>query len=451
MLTRDDAKQITDAVLSVSDADETEVFVGGGDFALSRFANNIIHQNVSEERTVVSVRVVQGQKTARVTTTRTDKEGLADAVARAKKAASLSKDDPDLLPMPGPEDAPAGDPLDAYDDATAALSPADRAAKVKTGLEATEKAGFTAAGYFSNNTGDMGEWGESGIYAIGNSKGRFEYYRGTEAGFSLTAFTDDSSGWVYSSARRAEDIPVADLGARAAELAALAKDPQVVEPGKYTVIIPPTATGELFWYLAEAFNGQSVDEGRSAFSGKQGEKLLSESITIHDDPYHELTRNRPFDGEGIPTKKVALVENGVLKGFVWDRKTAKKVGVEPTGHGLPVPNIMGAWPSSLVIGGGSTTVDEMVANTERGILVTRFWYIRLVDPKKLIVTGMTRDGTFLVEGGKIKCGLKNLRFNESILHMLGNVAALGPQERVERYAVPAMTVNDFNFTSVTLF
>jgi predicted Zn-dependent protease len=209
--------------------------------------------------------------------------------------------------------------------------------------------------------------------------------------------------------------------------------------------------GELFWFLAEAFNGQQVEEGRSALSGKVGERVFGPNVDLHDDPYHDLLRNRPFDGEGLPTRRVALVEGGVVKGFVYDRKTAAKVGVEPTGHGLPVPNIVGAIPSSLVMAGGSTSVDDMVKGTKKGILVTRLWYIRLVDPKKLIVTGMTRDGTFLVENGKITQGVKNLRFNESLIHMLSNVEAISPQERIYGFAVPGLLVKDFAFTSATLF
>lgn len=448
MMTRDEAKKVTDAVLAASDADETEVFLGGGMLALTRFANNIIHQNVAEEGTVLSLRVVLGKKTARVTTTRTDLEGIKDAVARAKEAAKLSKEDPDLLPMAEPADGPE---VDAYDEGTANLSPADRAAKVAAAIAPTEKAGFWAAGYFSNNTGNIGDWGEPGIYALANSKGVFRYYGAAEAKFSLTSFSDDSSGWVYATSRRADEIPVDELGARAAEKAEMSRNPKAIDPGKYTVILEPAAVGDLCYFLGEAFNGQQVDEGRSPFSKKMGEKMFGENIDLDDDPYHDLLRNRPFDGEGVPTKRVPLVEKGVIKGFVYDRKTAKKVGVEPTGHGLPVPNIWGAHPASMAMKGGDTSVEEMIKSTKKGILVTRLWYNRIVDPMKLIITGMTRDGTFWVEDGKISHGIRNLRFNESLLNCFSKVDALSPQETAWGFAVPGILARDFNFTSVTLF
>ena len=448
MKTREEAKAILDSVLEASDADETEVFLGGGILALSRFANNEIHQNVAEEGYTLSVRVVDGKRTARVSTTRTDPEGIKEAVARARKVAKLSREDPTLLPVPKPGKMQE---VDAYDDATANLSPSDRAGKVAAAIAPSVKSDLTTAGYFSNNTGNIGEWGEPGIFAVANSKGLFGYYRATEAGFSLTSFAGDSSGWVLASSRKAETIPVAALGERAAEKARRSQNPKAIDPGSYTVILEPAAVGSLCWFLAEGFNGLQVEEGRSFLSGKVGKKVFGENIDIDDDPYHDLIQGRPFDGEGVPTKKVTLVEKGVVKGLVYDRKTAEKVGAEPTGHGLPVPNITGAGASSIAMRGGKTSIDEMVKATKKGILVTRLWYNRLVDPKKLILTGMTRDGTFWVEDGKISHGIKNLRFNQSLIHLLGQVEAISPQERVWGFAIPGLLVKDFTFTSVTLF
>lgn len=448
MLTKSESKRILDAVLNASDADETEVFLGGGKFALTRFAREGIHQNVAEDGTTLSVRVVLGKRTARVSTTRTDPEGIQAAVEQAKAAARLSREDPGMLPLADPAD---GRDVDAFDQATADLSPEARASKVAAAIAPSEKAGLWTAGYFSNNTGNMGSWGEPGIFAIANSKGLFSYYRATEAGFSLTSFAGDSSGWVLASARKAAEIPVAMLGERAAEKAQRCQDPKGIEPGRYTVILEPAAVGDLCYFLSEGFNGLQVDEGRSFLSGKVGEKIFGENIDLWDDPYHPLVLGRPFDGEGVPTKRVPLVEKGVVKNLVYDRRTAVRLGAEPTGHGLPVPNIQGAHPSSLVLGGGETPVDEMVKATKEGILVTRLWYNRLVDPKKLIVTGMTRDGTFWVKDGKISHGIKNLRFNQSLIHFLCNVEAISAQERQWGFAVPGILAKDFNFTSVTLF
>ncbi len=231
----------------------------------------------------------------------------------------------------------------------------------------------------------------------------------------------------------------------------LGVDPKAIEPGRYTVILEPAAVGDLCYFLAEGFNAQQVDEGRSFLSGKVGETVFGQNIDIDDDPYHPLIQGRPFDGEGVPTKKVSLVEKGVVKGLVYDRKTAAKLGKEPTGHGLPVPNVEGAHPSSISMKGGTSSIEEMIKSTKKGILVTRLWYNRLVDPMKLIITGMTRDGTFWVEDGKISHGIKNLRYNQSLIELLNHVDAATPQERMWGYAVPGILAREFNFTSVTLF
>jgi len=226
------------------------------------------------------------------------------------------------------------------------------------------------------------------------------------------------------------------------------RDPKALPPGKYTVILEPAAM-DLVSFMLSGFNALAVDEGRSFLTGKVGEKIVGDNITMASDPYHPLHQGRPYDGDGVPTEQVTLVENGTAKNLVYDRLTAKKHGVEPTGHGGGGRNAYGAYPSYMVMEGGNATLEDMIASTDKGILVTRFWYMRMVDPMKVIVTGMTRDGTFWIENGKIAYGIKNFRFNESVLEMLGNVDMMSEPVLSGGAVVPAIKVRDFNFTSGT--
>jgi predicted Zn-dependent protease len=246
------------------------------------------------------------------------------------------------------------------------------------------------------------------------------------------------------------------MAERAAHKAVASADPVEIDPGHYTVILEPSAVLDLCGGLWYDFTGTSYEDKLSCFLNKLGKQALGRNITIYDDAYHPLQDGEPFDGEGMPRKKVCLVDKGVVKNLVYGRRSAKHFGVEPTGHGEPEPNSMGEYPENIVIEGGNTTLDDMIRTTDRGILLTRVWYVREVDPSSKIVTGMTRDGTFLIEHGKIKSGVKNLRFNESIIDMLSRVEALGPAvraagEETGPAVVPAMKVAFFNFESTTKF
>ena len=246
------------------------------------------------------------------------------------------------------------------------------------------------------------------------------------------------------------------LADRAAEKALASREPREVEPGKYTVILEPAAVLDLLGFLFFDFGGLAVHEQRSCLNDRVGQKVFGANITARDDVFHPLQSGAAFDGEGIPRQRVKLVDKGVVKNLVYSRQTARLMKKQPTGHGFPLPNEYGEAPMNIVMDGGRTTTEAMIKSTERGILVTRLWYIREVDPYKKILTGMTRDGTFLIEGGEIRSGLKNFRFNQSVIEMLNNVETLGVPQRTSGeesfdMVVPAMKVRDFNFSSLTKF
>jgi PmbA protein len=423
---------------------EVEALFAAHRDALTRFANNTIHQNVAEQAQWLSVRVAVDQKTARATTNRFDAESIRKAVDEAIVLAKSVAPDPELLPMAGPE--PVQEVL-RFHEPTAAASPDDRARGVAEAIRVVEAAGQTAAGIYS--TGQTSE-------ALFNSRGVAAWHQETLAQFSITAMAQDSSGWAKASAVSLEAFDPVALARRASEKARLSKNPREVAPGRYTVILEPAAVLDLVGQMFGDFSATAMHDQRSFLTGRLGTRLFGENIHITDDVAHPLQAGVPFDGEGVPRRKLALVEAGVPRQVAYSRASAKRAGVPPTGHGFPLPNDVGEAPLNIVISGGDTSVEKMIASIERGILVTRLWYIREVDPFEKIMTGMTRDGTFLIEDGKVSCGLKNFRFNQGIIELLNSVEALSPAMRASGeeafdMVVPAMKARDFNFTEVTRF
>jgi predicted Zn-dependent protease len=266
----------------------------------------------------------------------------------------------------------------------------------------------------------------------------------------------ESTGWAQAQSPRIGDIDAEAMAKRAADKAVASANPLELPPGKYTVILEPAAVLDLLGYLWYQFAGTSHIDKLSCFLGQVGKKELGENINVVDDVFHPLQSGAPFDGEGLQRSVVHLVEHGVISQLVHGRRSAHTMSVPPTGHGLQEPSSEGEMPMNIVVAGGDVSLDDMIKGTERGILLTRVWYVREVDPTKMIVTGMTRDGTFLVENGAIKSGIKNFRFNESLLNMLNNVVAMGPSVRASGAegfpaVMPPMKVNNFNFASVTRF
>ncbi|MGE0406995.1 MAG: TldD/PmbA family protein [Candidatus Korobacteraceae bacterium] len=459
-----DSSQIFDLFTRLkkhSSADELELLVSGGRSALTRFANNTIHQNMAEENYVLSVRSVYSGRTARATTNRFDDDSLRQVVQASEALARVQEPDPDLLPVP---DASADSPMTAPSRAfaeTAALGPRERAEAVGRMVAVATRQNLTAAGIFASS---------ESVEAIVNSRGLSAWHAQTSAEISITMLAGDSSGWQKANSPDVRNLDAAALAETAARKALDSARPVEAPPGKYTVILEPAAVLDLVGFMFFDWGGQAVLDERSFLTGRVGTRLFGDNISIYDDAYHALQSGAPFDGEGVRRQRVPLVENGVIKRLVYARGTAEKmkrspfaqtVGpVEPTGHGLPLPNDMGDMPVNIVFAGPEAgtakTLSEMVATTERGVLVTRLWYIREVDPYEKILTGMTRDGTFLIEGGRIGPGIRNFRFNQSLVHMLSNVLQMSEPVRASGeesfdMVVPAMKVAEFNFTEVTRF
>jgi PmbA protein len=465
MLTREQAADIFDRIRRFASADEVEAIFTSSRFALTRFANNTIHQNVEEENSIVSIRANFGGRTARATANQFDDESLQRAVAASESLARVQAPDPDLLPMPDTQDAGGitGDastaPLSRFFEHTAAITPADRAEVVKRIVSIADQHKLTTAGIYSNSESRE---------AIFNSRGLSNWHHQTLAEASITMLAPDSSGWQKANSPDVSKLDPAGLAETAAQKAVTSARPREIVPGKYTVILEPAAVLDIVGFMFWDFSGMAILDQRSFLNDRIGTQLFGENIDICDDATHPLQAGSLFDGEGMQRQRVQLVENGVVKRVVYARATAQKmknseyankVGtVEPTGHGFPLPNEVGEMPMNIVFGTPEKTqsVEEMIASTKRGVLVTRLWYIREVDPYEKIVTGMSRDGTLLVENGKIQCGLRNFRFNQGLISMLSSVEAMSAPVRASGeesfdMVVPAMKVQEFNFTEVTKF
>jgi PmbA protein len=476
MLTKEQSGDVFDRIRKFSSADEVEVLFSGGRFALTRFANNIIHQNVADENHVVSVRTVFGGRTARATTNKFDDESLRQVVRSSENLAKVQLPDSDLLPMPSGDEAAGlrpgltGEapvstrivtrvvPSRCFEQ-TAGITPELRAEGVSKIVEVADRHRLTTAGVFSS-----GEW----IEGIFNSRGLSRWHSQTSAEVSITMLAEDSSGWQKANSPDVAHLDPLRLAEIAAQKAVETAHPREIPAGKYTVILEPAAVLDIVGFMFWDYSGMAILDQRSFLTGRIGTRLFGDNITIVDDVAHPLQSGSPFDGEGVTRKTIPLVENGIIKRVVYARATAERMKkseyrekaglIEATGHGFPLPNEMGEMPLNIVFApaGDPQTIEQMIASTERGILVTRLWYIREVEPFEKVLTGMTRDGTFLVENGRLRGGVRNFRFNESLIHMLSNVEAMSVPVRAcgeESFdmVVPAMKVREFNFTEVTKF
>ncbi len=441
-LSRAEAEAIVKQVLSYGTADEMRVSVTSGMRQNTRFAVNQISTAGDDYNATVSIRAVVGKRVANVTVNRLDAAALRAAVQNAERIAKLAPEDPELLPELGPQQYREGI---AWSDATASLEPEARAEAVRAITEPSRKAGYVSTGYLEANANSV---------AVGNSKGLLAYTRATSVAYTTTVRTPDGtgSGWAGASDNDWRRIDPRLLAERAIEKARRSVNPVAIEPGRYTVVLEPTAVANLVQLISGALGARNADEGRSFFSkagggNKIGEKVVDERVTLVSDPFDARVPASPFTGEGMPTEKVTWIENGVVRNLAYDRFWAQRTGKAPVNAG-----------GTLAMAGGSRTVDELVASTERGILVTRFWYIRGVDPRTILFTGLTRDGTFLIENGKVTRPVKNLRYNESPIFMLNNLMDMGRPERVsasesggpgQAIIVPPLKCRDFNFTSTS--
>jgi len=463
MLTQEQSASIFDRIRKYTSADEVELLISGNRFALTRFANNTIHQNVADQNQVISVRTNFGGRTARATTNKLDDDSLRRVVESSENLARVQQPDADLLPMPTPAEAtadaaPTTLPIRHFNE-TAAITPELRAEGVRKMVDIATRHKLTTAGVYSSS---------ESVEGIFNSRGLNDWYQQTSAEISITMLAENSSGWQKANSPDVRQLDPARLAEIAAQKAIDSRNPIDLEAGKYTVILEPAAVLDIVGFMFWDFGGQAILDERSFLNNRIGTQLFGSNIIIWDDVAHPLQTGAPFDGEGMRRQRLPFIENGIVKQLVYARGTAEKmkkseyaksVGpIAPTGHGFPLPNEMGEMPANIVFAPPENpkTVEQMISETERGVLVTRLWYIREVDPYEKILTGMTRDGTFLVENGKVGRGVRNFRFNESLISMLSNVEAMSTAVRSSGeesfdMVVPAMKVKEFNFTEVTKF
>jgi predicted Zn-dependent protease len=437
LMTREQAQAIIEQVKKLSKADELLVTIGSGHQSDVRFAANQMSTAGGVRDTSIAVTSVFGKKHATAVSNDLSAASIERVVRESERLTRLSPDDPEWLPTLGPQTYL---PVQAYFDSTANVTPVDRARAALTALEPARRAGdLQAAGFLRVN---------ANASAVGTSRGLFAYDRSTEANYTLTVRTSDGtgSGWAGAEANDWAQLDFARVSRTAIEKARLSRNPVAIAPGRYTVILEPQGVGDLVSLIGSALQARLADEGRSAFAkpggNRLGEKIVDPRVTIISDPQDPQMLMQPFTGEGLPTRRMVWIENGVLKELAYSRFWAQKQSRQPT------PNA-----GSLKMLGGPTTTEEMIRSTERGILVTRLWYLRQVDPRTILYTGLTRDGTFLIENGKITKALKNFRFNESPLFMLNNLEAIGPSVRIAgaegggAIIMPPIKVRNFTFTS----
>jgi PmbA protein len=431
-------------VLAMSPADRTEVLISTGDAALTRFTHEVSNQNLATANAGLSVRAIVDRRTGVAQTNRFEEDSLRATVARAVEMAKLSPPDP--LTPELPDRTPACVVEGAYDAATA-----DAGANVRAGLcapvfAAAESSGCWSAGFASTS--------RSGL-TVANTSGALASFDGTDAALNIKMTASDSTGFAESYAAAVGAIDPSAVAQTAVDKARGTAAPSAVDPGEWTVVLEPAAFGELLIYLASHFSAQSYDDGSSFFSDGLDRTYFSERFTLCDDFADPLAPGMPFDFEGQPTQRLTLVENGIVRSIVTDSYYAKKLDRQNTGHALPAPHAYGPQARNLVVAGGPKTTQQLIAETKRGLLVSRFWYIRTVDRKRAIVTGMTRDGTFAIEDGRIARGVRNLRFNVGIVDLLGACEFSSEQRRTGSYhyslVSPAAKFERFHFTSTTDF
>jgi predicted Zn-dependent protease len=440
ILTEEQARALLTKALSYSKAEQCEINLNGGDSSNIRYARNSVSTSGAISRNSLVVASAYGKKLGIATINEFDDASLEKVVRRSEELAQLAPENPEFMPFLGPQTY--GPPTKTFVPGTAALTPKLRADMVQQSLQVAKDAKLTAAGFLENNTG---------YRAIMNSKGLFAYNTDTDINFSVTLRTADGKGSgyatkAYNDASKMDTLKFSKIAAQKATGSATAK---ALEPGKYTVILEPAAGIVLLEQLYGSLDARSADEGRSFLSkpgGKTrlGEKMLDERVNIYSDPANLDLPTSIWNNDGSPQQKVSWIEKGVVKNLFYSRYWAEKKGAKY------IPS-----PDGIIMQGGTKTLEELIKGTEKGILVTRLWYIRPVDPQTLLYTGLTRDGTFYIENGQIKFPVKNFRFNESPVIMLNNLEELGISERTisgesnQSALIPPMKIRDFTFSSLS--
>ncbi|MBE7176559.1 MAG: TldD/PmbA family protein [Mucilaginibacter polytrichastri] len=439
LLSKSEAEALLKKVLSYSKADECEVNLSGSDNGNIRYARNAVSTSGGTSTHSLVVQSSFGKKSGVATINEFDDESLKKVVARSEELAKLAPENPEYMPVLGPQTYAESK---TFVESTAKMTPKDRADAVAKSLQISKDAKLSAAGFLENS---------AGFSAMMNSKGLFAYNTATNVNFNVTLRTADGKGSGYAT-KGYNDFAQLDVAAAtsiAAKKAAASATAKAIEPGKYTVILEPAAAIVLLENVFFSMDARMADEGRSFLSkaggkSKLGEKLMDERVNIYSDPQNAELPTNTWSGDGRPQEKINWIEKGVVKNLYYSRYWAQKKGVKA------VP-----FPEGAIMEGGTGTIDDLIKGTEKGILVTRLWYIREVDPQTVLLTGLTRDGTFYIENGQIKYPVKNFRFNESPVIMLNNLEAMAKPERTVsgesgmHALIPPMKIRDFTFTSLS--
>lgn len=431
--TEEEARKIMEKALSFSTADACEVNLSGSESGNIRYARNTVSTSGHRSNQSLVVQSNFGKKSGTATIDEFDDASLEKVVKRAEELAQLSPENPEFME---PLEQQSYDEAVNFIEATANITPEYRATVANDSITPAASQDVTAAGFLDDSYG---------FSAMMNSKGLFAYNKSSNVDFTVTMRTNDGtgSGWVSRDYNDINKFDAAEASKIAIDKAVLSKEALAIEPGKYTVILEPAAAEDLLSNMARSLNARTADEGRSFMSKegggtKLGEKIVDERVNLWSDPLHPDVPTSTWNGAGQPLKKTSWIENGVVKNLAYSRYWAEQQGVDP----VPFPN-------NIIMAGGDASLDDLIKSTKKGILVTRLWYIRSVDPQTLLYTGLTRDGTFYIENGKIKHPVKNFRFNESPVIMLNNLETLGEQVRINGNLIPYMKIRDFTFTSLS--
>lgn len=430
--------ELAKKTLAMCQGDQCDVVIHNNDESLTRFANSYIHQNVKENSASVIVRIIRGGRQGVGNVCSLDDDSLKSAVRKASELCDLSEINPVKFNLPSKSSYQATSPVD---EKTANLTPDERALAVKKMVDYANPLKLTLAGAFSNGSNEV---------AIVNNNGVEAYNKTAGANLRCIAMSENSSGLCSVDTAHVSQIDPMVIVADACEKANIGRNPKDLVPGKYDVVLTHYASHELLSNLVySGVSAQSEEAGNSWIASNLGKKVIDEKITVIDDPFHQHFNDSPFDGQGHPKKTLTIIENGVPKNLVYDSYYAAKTGKPNTGHSSLATSSWGPYPGNLVVSGGDSTFEKIIAGTEKGVLITRFWYIGFMNPLNVLLTGLTRDGLFMIENGKIAYGLRNMRFTDSMLDVFSNVMEISKESKLhEGMVTPAMKVK-INFTSAT--
>lgn len=438
ILQEKDIKGLLENIIAQNPGKELNVGISSSETGSTRFANNAITTNGVYNTLNLYVAVTKGKKRGIALINELNRDKINEAVLRANTLADVAPENPELMPSLGPQSYPKIPPV--YFQKTADFSPGQRAEAIIAAIEKAKKQNVMAAGFFETSSSASGSL---------NSKGLYYYLTASRAYYSNTIRSEGGSGWASADDENVDKVSTGELSDRALRKALDSRNAKPLAPGKYTVILEPAAAADMVWFLLYNFTAREADEGRSFLSlaeGKNrlGEKLVSSKVTIYSDPTFPEIPAFPIGEDGLPQKKTLWIEKGVVKNLAYTRFWAQKMGKEPV-----------AFPPNIIMEGENHALEELIKSTKKGVLVSRFWYIRDLNPMILLLTGLTRDGTFLIENGKVSHPVNNFRFNESPVNVLKNVEMMSRPVRAvggevgQSAFIPALKVRDFNFSSIS--